>query len=166
MPDGAVVPGLPTDDAAEAARRHQGVNRTGRQTGRPVPAELMESLRRMYGTGVAGGSARSAERIRSEVFRPSHILPTMTVEQAGEIERREMMERQRAQAENAARRAREESEMTRGGTGGAGSGESAELGRVQGRQPVRTRQQQAAPVLSGGSFFFFFGSHSEAIALS
>ena len=58
-------------------------------------------------------SARSAERIRSEVFRPSHILPTMTVEQAGEIERREMMERQLAQAENAARRAREESEMTR-----------------------------------------------------
>ena len=46
------------------------------------------------------------------MFRPSHVLPTMTVEQAGEIEHREMMERQRTQAENAARRAREESEMT------------------------------------------------------
>ena len=106
MPDGAVVPGF--NDASSGCASSIG----GRQTA-SVPAELMESLRRMYGTGVAGGSARSAERIRSEVFRPSHILPTMTVEQAGEIERREMMERQLAQAENAARRAREESEMTR-----------------------------------------------------
>ena len=110
MPDGAVVPGF--NDASSGCASSIGGEPTGRQTA-SVPAELMESLRRMYGTGVAGGSARSAERIRSEVFRPSHILPTMTVEQAGEIERREMMERQRAQAENAARRAREESEMTR-----------------------------------------------------
>lgn len=110
MPDGAVVPGF--NDASSGCASSIGGQPTGRQTA-SVPAELMESLRRMYGTGVAGGSARSAERIRSEVFRPSHILPTMTVEQAGEIERREMMERQRAQAENAARRAREESEMTR-----------------------------------------------------
>ena len=109
MPDGAVVPGF--NDASSGNASSIGGQQTGRQTA-SVPAELMESLRRMYGTGVAGGSARSAERIRSEVFRPSHILPTMTVEQAGEIERREMMERQRAQAENAARRAREESEMT------------------------------------------------------
>ena len=110
MPDGAVVPGF--NDASSGCASSIGGEPTGRQTA-SVPAELMESLRRMYGTGVAGGSARSAERIRSEVFRPSHILPTMTVEQAGEIERREMMERQREQAENAARRAREESEMTR-----------------------------------------------------
>ena len=110
MPDGAVVPGF--NDASSGSASSIGGQPTGRQTA-SVPAELMESLRRMYGTGVAGGSARSAERIRSEVFRPSHILPTMTVEQAGEIERREMMERQREQAENAARRAREESEMTR-----------------------------------------------------
>ena len=110
MPDGAVVPGFNDGSASSSIGGHQP---TGQQTGQQsVPPELMESLRRMYGTGVAGGSARSAERIRSEVFRPSHILPTMTVEQAGEIEHREMMERQRAQAENAARRAREESEMT------------------------------------------------------
>ena len=110
MPDGAVVPGF--HDASNGSASSIGGQPTGQQTA-SVPPELMESLRRMYGTGVAGGSARSAERIRSEVFRPSHILPTMTVEQAGEIERREMMERQREQAENAARRAREESEMTR-----------------------------------------------------
>ena len=109
MPDGAVVPGF--HDASNGSASSIGGQPTGQQTA-SVPPELMESLRRMYGTGVAGGSARSAERIRSEVFRPSHILPTMTVEQAGEIEHREMMERQRAQAENAARRAREESEMT------------------------------------------------------
>ena len=112
MPDGAVVPGF-NDSSNGSASSSIGGQPTGQQTAPlSVPPELMESLRRMYGTGVAGGSARSAERIRSEVFRPSHILPTMTVEQAGEIEHREMMERQRAQAENAARRAREESEMT------------------------------------------------------
>ena len=66
----------------------------------------------MYGTGVAGGATRSAEQIRSEVFRPSHILPTMTVEQAGEIEYAEMREREVRSAENAARAAREEAEMT------------------------------------------------------
>ena len=114
MPDGAVVPGF--HDASNVGQpmgqQTIGGQPTGHTQTASVPPELMESLRRMYGTGVAGGSARSAERIRSEVFRPSHILPTMTVEQAGEIEHREMMERQRAQAENAARRAREESEMT------------------------------------------------------
>ena len=117
MPDGAVVPGFHDasnggDASSIGSASSIGGQPTGHTQTASVPPELMESLRRMYGTGVAGGSARSAERIRSEVFRPSHVLPTMTVEQAGEIEHREMMERQRTQAENAARRAREESEMT------------------------------------------------------
>ena len=117
MPDGAVVPGFHDasnggDASSIGSASSIGGQPTGHTQTASVPPELMESLRRMYGTGVAGGSARSAERIRSEVFRPSHILPTMTVEQAGEIEHREMMERQRTQAENAARRARDESEMT------------------------------------------------------
>ena len=40
-------------------------------------------------------------RMRSEVFRPSHILPTMTIEQAGEIERAEMLERRAREVERA-----------------------------------------------------------------
>ena len=96
------------------------------------------------------------------MFRPSHILPTMTVEQAGEIERREMMERQRAQAENAARRAREESEMTRE------EREERDLAKARswdefkddnpfghGNSKLRLHQRRS---------FFFFRSHAEAIA--
>ena len=45
------------------------------------------------------------ERLRSEVFRPTVALPTMTVEQAGEIERAEMLARSAREAEHA--RARE-----------------------------------------------------------
>ena len=45
------------------------------------------------------------ERLRSEVFRPTVALPTMTVEQAGEIERAEMLARSAREAERA--RARE-----------------------------------------------------------
>lgn len=43
-----------------------------------------------------------------QVFKPSHILPTLTVEEAGEIEGREAMEREarqaKAEAKEAARR--------------------------------------------------------------
>ena len=43
------------------------------------------------------------ERLRSEVFRPTVALPTMTVEQAGEIERAEMLARSAREAERARR---------------------------------------------------------------
>ncbi|KXZ46089.1 hypothetical protein GPECTOR_47g365 [Gonium pectorale] len=37
------------------------------------------------------------EQMRRDVFKPGHILPTMTVEEAGEIEHREAMEREERQ---------------------------------------------------------------------
>lgn len=46
------------------------------------------------------------------VFRPSHTLPTMTVEQHGEIEYRELVERTRREAETKARRAAEDAART------------------------------------------------------
>ena len=46
------------------------------------------------------------------VFRPSHTLPTMTVEQHGEIEYRELVERTRREAETKARRAAEDAALT------------------------------------------------------
>jgi len=105
LPDGSVNPGF--NDGSIGGEGSMG---GGLPPG--VPRELMERLGKMYGTGVAGGATRSVEQIRSEVFRPSHILPTMTVEQAGEIEYAEMRERELRSAENAARAAREEAEMT------------------------------------------------------
>jgi hypothetical protein len=47
-----------------------------------------------------------------QVFRPSHVLPTMTVEQAGELEYAELAQRTAREAENRARREREESALT------------------------------------------------------
>ena len=46
------------------------------------------------------------------VFRPSHTLPTMTVEQHGEIEYRELVERTRREADTKARRAAEDAALT------------------------------------------------------
>jgi hypothetical protein len=46
------------------------------------------------------------------VFRPSHTLPTMTVEQHGEIEYRELVERTQREAETKARRAAEDAALT------------------------------------------------------
>ena len=43
----------------------------------------------------------SRARARANVFKPTVALPTMTVEEFGEIERREMLERQRREAERA-----------------------------------------------------------------
>lgn len=47
----------------------------------------------------------------SQVFKPSHILPTMTVEEAGEVERQQAMEREekqrRQEDKERARRVRE-----------------------------------------------------------
>ncbi len=39
------------------------------------------------------------------MFKPSHILPTLTVEEAGEIEAREAMEREARQAKSEAKEA-------------------------------------------------------------
>lgn len=52
------------------------------------------------------------ERLRSEVFRPTVALPTMTVEQAGEIERAEMFARSAREAERARERELERAAKT------------------------------------------------------
>ena len=61
-------------------------------------------------TDFAGADRRAAAA--RGVFRPSHILPTMTVEQAGEIEYAERVERTRREAETKARRAAEDAALT------------------------------------------------------
>ena len=61
-------------------------------------------------TDFAGADRRAAAA--RGVFRPSHILPTMTVEQAGEIEYAELVERTRREAETKARRAAEDAALT------------------------------------------------------
>ncbi|KAG2495824.1 hypothetical protein HYH03_006063 [Edaphochlamys debaryana] len=64
--------------------------------GQPSDAErlaLMERLRGVFRD--LDGSKK--EQIKRDVFKPGHIMPTMTVEEAGEIEGREAMEREARQ---------------------------------------------------------------------
>jgi immunoglobulin-binding protein 1 len=63
------------------------------------------------------GDRRSA--IRSQVFRPGHILPTMTVEQFGELERQRMMDESAAQVRGPLRTVRREREKPGGEREGA-----------------------------------------------
>jgi immunoglobulin-binding protein 1 len=74
---------------------------------RQQAAETRETKQRMVAKlqGIVGQLESSErERLRQQVFRPSHILPTLTVEQQGMIELREAQERQRRQDEAAATR--------------------------------------------------------------
>ena len=69
--------------------------------------------------------------IARDVFRPGHVLPTMTIEEAGEIEYREMVEREAQRAKNRAEAERAEAAMTEEERE-EGPPEGATVGRVQG----------------------------------
>ena len=62
------------------------MNRSAPPAGTSTPTSLPSSL-------FANRKESVVRDARSALFRPSHILPTMTIEQAGEIELRELMER-------------------------------------------------------------------------
>jgi hypothetical protein len=82
--------------------------------GQSVPPEVLAAMRARLGLspGAGGINDRDRDRIARDVFRPSHILPTMTVEEAGEMEYRELMERTARQAANAKAAAEEEAKLT------------------------------------------------------
>jgi len=61
-------------------------------------AELMSAARRDAARGLALGTKR--ESMRRDVFKPSHTMATISVEQQGEIEFREMQERMAREASN------------------------------------------------------------------
>lgn len=58
------------------------------------PEDLLAELRKAAGALKLGSQASQREELRRGVFQPSHILPTMTVEQQGDIEVAEMLSRQ------------------------------------------------------------------------
>ena len=82
--------------------------------GQSVPPEVLAAMRARLGLGPGAGGIndRDRDRIARDVFRPSHILPTITVEEAGEMEYRELMERTARQAANAKAAAEEEAKLT------------------------------------------------------
>ncbi|KAG2426088.1 hypothetical protein HXX76_013276 [Chlamydomonas incerta] len=94
--------------AREAAGGPSGSGRPGGSSSSssngPSEAErtmLMEKLRGIC-RDLDGGKRAQMQR---DVFKPSHILPTLTVEEAGEIEGREAMEREARQAKSEAKEA-------------------------------------------------------------
>mmetsp|Transcript_17879 Transcript_17879/g.30051 ORF Transcript_17879/g.30051 Transcript_17879/m.30051 type:complete len:360 (+) Transcript_17879:88-1167(+) len=73
-----------------------------------VTAALREATRSLQG----GGERGERDRIRDEVFRPTHTMHTMSVEEFGEIECAEMMERSAEQTKRAAKKAAKEAERS------------------------------------------------------
>ena len=66
------------------------MNRSAPPAGTSAPTVAMPSLPSSFFANRKESVVRDA---RSALFRPSHILPTMSIEEAGEIELRELMER-------------------------------------------------------------------------
>jgi immunoglobulin-binding protein 1 len=61
-------------------------------------AQAASALQKSTLSSSSGNNSRQRRQdIRSEVFRPSHTVATMSVEQYGEVEYRQMMERQRVE---------------------------------------------------------------------
>jgi hypothetical protein len=81
----------PPSSSGGAPPRDQQAQRQQQQQADDAAREAM----RVKLHGIAAQLADSdRSRFKQQVFRPSHTMPTMTVEQQGEIERREAMERE------------------------------------------------------------------------
>ncbi|CAD7697788.1 unnamed protein product [Ostreobium quekettii] len=85
-----------------------------------VSAEMMQKLAAI-GASLAGQGRQRQAQAQAEVFRPSHILPTVTVEQQAVKEWREALALQQAREAAASKRAGDES-------GGSGSEEEGGKG--------------------------------------
>ena len=86
---------------SHAANLSEEDRRSHRATSAAPPQDLLAELRKAAGALKLGSEASRREDIRNSVFHPSHILPTMTVEQQGDIEVAEMLARQRAEQQRA-----------------------------------------------------------------
>jgi len=79
--------------------------------------EMLAELRKAAGALKLGQDAVHREALRDAVFQPSHILPSFTVEQQGDIEVAQILAQHHAEAEKAQKLAAEKAE--RGRTGDA-----------------------------------------------
>lgn len=65
--------------------------------------DLLAELRKAAGALKVGQDAVQRESLRQAVFQPTHFLPTLTVEQQGDIEVAQIFAQQRAEAEKTQR---------------------------------------------------------------
>ena len=90
----SAVAAMSEDERMKAtARREQS------EENKHVMDKLREAVRGLSGLGSAGGRDGKKEALRAGVFKPSHVLPTMTVEQFGDMEVARMQEDARRKAE-------------------------------------------------------------------
>lgn len=71
--------------AASIPEEQREGQRQQRQQSGP-PSDLLRQLQAAAGS--LGGVAAKRDVLAGEVFRPSHVLPTMSIEQFGEVEYR------------------------------------------------------------------------------
>jgi immunoglobulin-binding protein 1 len=77
--------------------------------------EMLAELRKAAGALKLGQEASHRESLRQAVFQPSHLLPTLTVEQQGDIEVAQILAQQRAEAEKSQKMAALKAERGRKG---------------------------------------------------
>lgn len=77
--------------------------------------DMLAELRKAAGALKLGQEALHRESLRRAVFQPTHISPTISVEQQGDIEVAQMVAQQRAKAEIVQKRAAEKAERGRRG---------------------------------------------------
>jgi len=78
-------------------------------------SDMLAELRKAAGALKLGQEAVQRESLRQAVFQPSHTLPTLTVEQHGDIEVAQILAQQRSEAEKAQKVAAEKEERGRTG---------------------------------------------------
>ena len=77
------------------------------------PTDLIRQLQAAAGNltlSTSGSAAVQRQQLAAGVFGPSHVLPTMSVEQFGELEYRRMLEQQQREAATKERQQREQAE--------------------------------------------------------
>ena len=126
-----------------------------RESAAAVPTDLLEELRKAAGALHVGSTAAQREAVGQGIFRPSHILPTLTVEQQGDIEVAQMMAQQRAEAKRAqqaaAVRATALGRSRGGGSDGDGEDEGVETDGGVWRQRAMDDWKDENPRGSGNS---------------
>ncbi|KAL4859751.1 PP2A regulatory subunit TAP46 [Chlorella vulgaris] len=93
--------------AASIPEEQRERQRQQRQQSGPPP-DLLRQLQAAAGS--LGGVGGKRGVLAGEVFRPSHVLPTMSIEQFGEVEYRRMLEQQQREAATKERQERRQAE--------------------------------------------------------
>lgn len=83
------------------------------RTQQQTPPELLDQLRAAVATLSMSQASTSRDQLQRQVFKPSHILPTMSVEQWGDQEVSQMLERQQQEQDRAQKASQMQQRMSK-----------------------------------------------------